>query len=136
LHCDGHARRQRPSRHTPFRDRGPQPASVGMMGATVSFSRIAVVGAGGYTGEQLVSILLRHPAARIVGLFGSGRDGAAKRLEQVAPRLAGSGLPAIEHASPDAIAAVRPDAVFLCTPHEASAHLAPELVSRDIITLD
>lgn len=106
------------------------------MGASVSFARIAIVGAGGYTGEQLVSILLRHPAARIVGLFGSGRDGAAKRLEHVAPRLAGAGLPAIEQADPDAIAAVRPDAVFLCTPHEASAHLAPELVSRDIITLD
>lgn len=107
-----------------------------MMGASVSTSRIAIVGAGGYTGEQLVSILLRHPAARIVGLFGSGRDGAQTRLEQVAPRLAGAGLPDIEPADADAIAALRPDAVFLCTPHEASAKLAPELIARDIVTLD
>lgn len=106
------------------------------MGDDVSISRIAVVGAGGYAGEALVSILLRHPGARIVGLFGSGRDGSAKRLEHVAPRLAGAPLPDIEPGDPDAIAAVRPDAVFLCTPHEASARLAPELVARDIITLD
>jgi N-acetyl-gamma-glutamyl-phosphate reductase len=106
------------------------------MGASVSTSRIAIVGAGGYTGEQLVAILLRHPAARIVGLFGSGREGSATRLEQVAPRLVGAGLPDIVPADPDAIAALRPDAVFLCTPHDVSARLAPELAARDIITLD
>ncbi|MFG0283049.1 MAG: N-acetyl-gamma-glutamyl-phosphate reductase [Phycisphaerales bacterium JB039] len=102
----------------------------------MSAARIAIVGAGGYSGEQLVGLLLRHPEARIVGLFGSGRDPARTRLEQIAPRLAGAALPGIEPASPEAIAATRPDAVFLCTPHEASARLAPQLLALDLVTLD
>lgn len=102
----------------------------------MSAARIAIVGAGGYSGQELVTILLRHPGARIVGLFGSGRDGSATRLEHIAPRLAGATLPDIQLAEPDAIAQVRPDAVFLCTPHEASAQVAPELRALDLITLD
>ena len=36
--------------------------------------RVAVVGATGYVGAELVRLLDRHPAVTIVGLVGRGRD--------------------------------------------------------------
>ncbi len=35
--------------------------------------RVVIVGAGGYSGAELVSILSRHVGAEIVGLFASAR---------------------------------------------------------------
>ena len=35
--------------------------------------RIVIVGAAGYSGAELVTWLLGHPHASIVGLFGSGK---------------------------------------------------------------
>ncbi|MFM8732158.1 MAG: hypothetical protein ACKOGJ_06520, partial [Phycisphaerales bacterium] len=55
--------------------------------------RIAIVGAPGYTGAELASILASHPAAELVGLFGSDRraatDAAAETMADLFPRLAG-----------------------------------------------
>ncbi len=91
--------------------------------------RTVVVGAGGYSGAELVAILLRHPRAEIVGLFGSSRrsEGSPQPIADVFPRFRGRLDLAIAAADPAAILALKPDAVFLCTPHEASLELAPAL---------
>ncbi len=94
--------------------------------------RCALVGASGYTGAELAAILLRHPGAEIVGMFGSAREGEARqgptrRFSGLHPRFRGECDMPIEPAEPAAIMACRPDAVFLCTPHEVSAHLVGRL---------
>lgn len=94
---------------------------------------IAIVGATGYSGAELVAWLLRHPRARIVGLFGSSRRSEADkplRMGDLFPRLVGQIDLEIRPADLDAIAALRPDAVFLATPHEASIELAPAILAR------
>lgn len=102
--------------------------------------RIAVIGASGYSGAELVSLLLAHPNVTIVGLFGSGKNekagGAPPSYSTAFGRFRGVLDMPVQATDVDAIAALRPDAVFLCTPHEASLELAPQLRARRITVLD
>lgn len=99
--------------------------------------RAAVVGAGGYTGVELIALLLSHPEAKVVGVFGSSARAEIPRLiSEVAPRFRGRlDLPVLA-GSPEAIEATKPDAVFLATPHEASVELAPALAARSMRVFD
>lgn len=100
---------------------------------------VAIVGAGGYSGAELAEILLRHSTAKIVGVYGSARreaDGKTQAFSEVFGRFRGRLDLPLEAADVDRIAATKPDAVFLCTPHEASIGLAAGLVSRGIVVLD
>ena len=91
--------------------------------------RCALVGASGYTGAELVSLLLRHPDTEIVGLFGSsGGGGPARRFSDLHPQFRGECDLPIEPAETGTILDTRPEAVFLCTPHEVSATLAAGLL--------
>ncbi len=75
--------------------------------------RVAVLGASGYTGAELMRLLLRHPAARIVALTGERQAG--KPVAEVFPHLAGHGLPdlvKIEDVRWDGV-----DFVFCALPH-------------------
>ncbi len=92
--------------------------------------RCALVGASGYTGAELGAIPLRHPGAEIVGMFGSSREGSPRVFSQIHPRFRGECDMPILPAEAGDILAPHPDAVFLCTPHEVSAHLAGELRDR------
>jgi len=102
--------------------------------------RIAVIGAGGYSGAELVELLVGHPGVEIVGLFGSARresdGGAPATYAKVFPRFRGVMDLPLRATSPDAVASVNPDAVFLATPHEASMELAGPLLDRNMIVLD
>jgi len=100
---------------------------------------ICVVGAAGYSGAELVGILLRHPSVRLTGLFGSekrGADGRRERFDELHPRHRGEIDLEVEPASIHAILAHAPDAVFLCTPHEASLELAPALQREGVVVFD
>lgn len=93
----------------------------------------AVVGAGGYTGLELISILLDHPAVEIRGVFGSEkRDGAAPQaISSVFPALRSRCDLPLMPASAEAIRDLRPDVVFSCTPHQVSHDLAGALLGED-----
>lgn len=88
---------------------------------------VAIVGAGGYTGQELVRLALAHPGYELVGLFGSGRTGADVALDDVAPALRETTDISILPADAASIGATGARVVFLATPHEASATLAGEL---------
>ncbi len=99
--------------------------------------RAVIVGASGYTGAELTSILLGHPSVEPVGLFASGRSEKPVALASLYGRFRGRGGDLVVHpVSVEAIAALRPDAVFLATPHEASHDLAPELLEQGFAVLD
>jgi N-acetyl-gamma-glutamyl-phosphate reductase len=102
-------------------------------------ARVVVIGAGGYSGAELVGLLLTHPAARPVGLFASARREKGDQpgaFEDLFPRFAGQiGLEVLP-TDVDAVAALEPDAVFLATPHQASAELVPALADRLPLVLD
>lgn len=101
--------------------------------------RVVIVGAGGYSGAELAEILLRHPQAEIVGLFGSARrekDGKVQRMDEVFPRFRGRLTLPLAPYELEACAALKPDAVFLGTPNEVSLELAPPLRAAGITVLD
>ena len=55
---------------------------------------VAVVGATGYSGEELIRCLMRHPGIELVCV--TSRTHAGKRLDQIFPKFQGhryAGLP-------------------------------------------
>ncbi len=104
--------------------------------------RTCIIGAGGYAGAELVSLLLAHDEVELVGLFASdarsGTNANAKpqRFDEVFPRFRGQiDLPLLP-TSVKNVLALQPDAVFLATPHEVSHELAPKLLDAGVVVLD
>jgi N-acetyl-gamma-glutamyl-phosphate reductase len=89
--------------------------------------RVAIVGATGYVGGELVRLLARHPAVEIVGLVGRDRDDVA--IETIHPHLRSTGL-AVDAELPDA------DALFLALPHGVAAERVPGLVAGGTLVVD
>jgi len=93
--------------------------------------RIAVLGASGYTGADLVRLALGHPRIEIAALSAGARAGA--EMAQVWPHLAPYPLPRIVAA--DAIDWSGIDYVFGCLPHGASATLLAGIEGPRIVDL-
>src|SRR5471032_3396693 len=80
--------------------------------------KVAVVGASGYSGEELVGLLLRHPRADLV--CATSRTEAGRLLDEVFPRFRDSRNPHRPvFVAPDlkAILASGATFVFLALPH-------------------
>ena len=82
--------------------------------------RIAVLGASGYTGADLVRLALTHPRIEIAAL--SANSKAGQTMADIWPHFAPyPGLPRL--VTSESIAYDGIDAVFGCLPHAASASL-------------
>lgn len=101
-------------------------------------ARTVIVGAGGYSGAELAEILLEHPSVTIVALAASSRrekgDATASRFDELFPRFRGRLELPVVAADASRIREMKPDCVFLATPHEASLELAAAL--RDVLVID
>jgi N-acetyl-gamma-glutamyl-phosphate reductase len=95
--------------------------------------RVGILGATGYTGLELIKLLLRHPQARIVGL--TSRQEGRPSIGQVHPQLYGRLDLHLENESPRQLAA-RCDCVFSCLPHAASAESICELLETGVRVID
>ena len=94
--------------------------------------RIAVLGASGYTGADLVRLALTHPGIEIAALSANAKAG--QTMAQIWPHFAPyPGLPSLVTA--DAVDYAGIDAVFGCLPHAASAALLGTLTGPRIIDL-
>jgi len=94
---------------------------------TDSTVQVGIVGGSGYSGGELMRLLLGHPRARIAWVTSR----ADKNLEAVHRNLLGSGLRFIreEEAGPC-------DVVFLCTPSRESMTKAPRYLERGARVVD
>jgi N-acetyl-gamma-glutamyl-phosphate reductase len=96
---------------------------------------IAVVGVTGYTGLELASILLRHPAVSSTAFY--VRDTHDKHcITELFPQFRHRGQAPLRALSVDAIANSNAGTAFLATPHEASAELAPALLDAGLRVID
>ncbi len=94
---------------------------------------VAVLGATGYTGVELLRLLARHPAVEIA--FLSSEQYRSRRASDVYPFLAG--IVDVALAAPDpAEAAARAEVVFSALPHGTAAPVVRELVSRGRRVID
>nr|WP_246434458.1 N-acetyl-gamma-glutamyl-phosphate reductase [Nitrosophilus labii] len=93
--------------------------------------RCAVVGATGYTGLELIKILLNHPKFKLVYL-GSSED---QNTKKVFPALDSILDMPIHKADPQEIANFC-DLAFLALPHKASMSFAKELLDLGVKVVD
>jgi N-acetyl-gamma-glutamyl-phosphate reductase len=96
-------------------------------------TRIAIVGAAGYTALELIKILLRHPEAEIVAV--SDVQEGQPELAAIHPSLTGRLDLCVEKLSPAEVAA-RADCVFACLPHGVSATVVPHLLDSGTRVVD
>ena len=88
--------------------------------------RVAILGASGYSGAELVRILAHHPNAEIAALTGERRAG--KPLGEVFPHLAALNLPDLIAVDEVEWSGLDVDVVFSALPHGASQKLARKLL--------
>jgi len=100
-------------------------------------TKVAIVGATGYSGAELCALLVRHPRAEIVSVFSSGRgDARPVPFARLHPLLGGSAGPDAVPFSLERLEATRPDVVFLATPNETSAAFAPRILEAGAKIVD
>lgn len=99
--------------------------------------KVAVVGASGYSGAELLRLLLRHPNAQLVAV--TSRSLAGKPLSKEFPRFRGVGVAdSLTFTAPDAVALKEAGAeiAFLALPHGVSAEYAIPLLELGIKVID
>ena len=90
-------------------------------------AKIAVVGASGYTGGELLRLLAGHPEAEVV--VATGDSQAGEPIAALYPSLVGAyGDRAFDRFAPDAVDGV--DLAFCALPHGASQTVVPDLLDR------
>jgi N-acetyl-gamma-glutamyl-phosphate reductase len=110
--------------HTLVQSGSPSPSA-----GSAAPARVAVAGATGFTGQELLRLLSRHPAVRLTAAMSSGATAARK-------------LPALARLWPGEITPLSPerlreaDVVFLALPDGAAAELAPRLVEAGVRVVD
>lgn len=94
---------------------------------------VAILGASGYVGAELLRLCAGHPALRATRLFGDSQAGQA--LDEVHPHLALAYPGArVERFVPEALDGA--GLVFAALPHGHSQKVAPEIIARGIPFVD
>jgi N-acetyl-gamma-glutamyl-phosphate reductase len=98
--------------------------------------KVAVIGASGYSGEELVKLLLHHPYVELVAV--TSRQNAGQTLAQVFPKFASHPKSkAICFSEPNAkVLAKQADVVFLALPHGVAAEYAVPLLNAGCMVID
>lgn len=99
-------------------------------------TKVAIVGASGYSGEELVRLLLRHPQAELAAV--TSRQYAGQGLGQVFPKYANEprakGL-RFSEPKPELLARAA-EVVFLALPHGVAAEFAAPLLELGCQVID
>src|SRR3954464_11580290 len=95
-------------------------------------ARVAVAGATGFTGQELLRLLSRHPAVALTAAMSSGQTGASSRRLPGLTRLWTGTIVPLSAETLAAEAAL----VFLALPDSAAAELAPTLVDAGVRVVD
>jgi N-acetyl-gamma-glutamyl-phosphate reductase len=94
-------------------------------------TKAAIVGASGYSGQELIRLLLRHQHVEVTQF--TSRQYAGKAVADVFPRF--RGRVKATFTEPD-VNRIDADAVFLALPHGVAAEFAPALLQKGIKVLD
>ena len=94
-------------------------------------TRVAIAGATGFAGQELVRILARHPNVVLAAAMSSSATSAARPMPALARIWDGGVTPLdVDRLAREA------DVVFLALPEAASAELAPQLLERGLRVID
>lgn len=98
--------------------------------------KVAIVGASGYSGEELVRLLLRHPLVELAAV--TSRQYAGQTLAQVFPKYGNDARArTLRFSEPKAeLLAKTADLVFLALPHGVAAEFAAPLLDLGCQVID
>src|SRR5580704_14310192 len=94
-------------------------------------TKAAIVGASGYSGQELIRLLLRHPQVEITHF--TSRQYAGKAVADIFPRFRGQIDATFVEPNVDGIDT---DVAFLALPHGVAVEYAPALLRKGIKVLD
>lgn len=97
--------------------------------------RAIVAGATGYSGFELIKMLLRHSQIELVGAF-SSRSGELTPLGVVHPQLMGLTDLNCEPYNEKTVSHLAPELIFLGTPNEFSNEVVPDLLQSGATVVD
>jgi N-acetyl-gamma-glutamyl-phosphate reductase len=112
-------------------DLDARPGTPQTKAAGATRARVAIAGATGYAGQELVRWMAGHPAARVTAAMSSAPDGPPRPLPAL--RRIWDGM--VEPFSLDRLTE-NADVVFLALPEEAAATAAPALVAQGVRVID
>ncbi len=95
--------------------------------------RIAVVGASGYTGVELLRLLSRHPDVQLVCV--TSRQYAGQKVTDVFPSLQGNLELTFTDVDPEVLAQ-QADLVFTAVPHQTAMGMIPQLLDAGCRVVD
>ncbi len=88
--------------------------------------QIAIIGASGYTGAELIRILINHKKVEIAALIANSNAG--QKIEQLYPHLVHYNLPDLQKI--DEVDFSKIDVAFGCLPHTTSQETFKKLISE------
>jgi len=102
----------------------------------MKIKKVAIIGASGYSGEELVRLLLCHPHVGLVAV--TSRQNAGQTLAQVFPKFASHPKSkTLRFTEPNAgLLAKQADIVFLALPHGVAAEYAVPLLNAGCVVID
>ena len=95
--------------------------------------KVAVFGASGYTGLELMRLLARHPGVELTSL--TSREYQGRKVAEVFPALVHIVDQAFVAPDPQAVASAA-QAVFLCVPHQTAMEVVPPLLAAGARVVD
>ena len=98
--------------------------------------KVAIAGATGYSGEELIRLLIRHPGIELACV--TSRGNAGQRLEDVFPKFQGHKYSELKFSGsePGEIVASGAHIAFLALPHGAAAPFAEALLEGEVRVID
>lgn len=94
--------------------------------------QVGIVGGTGYTGVELLRLLVNHPLAEVKVITSRAENGV--RVDQLYPSL--RGFLDLQFSVPDVDTLASCDLVFFATPHGVAQAMMPELISRGVRVID
>jgi N-acetyl-gamma-glutamyl-phosphate reductase len=96
--------------------------------------KVAVVGASGYSGAELVRLLANHPEVKVVAA--TSETFAGKKLREVYPGLGSAGDILLTTLAQTELTPRKVEAVFLALPHGEAQTVAPGLLATGLKVID
>lgn len=102
------------------------------MSASAKTFRVGIVGGTGYTGVELLRLLVNHPQVEIAAITSRSEEGT--RVDDMFPSLRGH-LDLV-FSVPDVKQLAELDLVFFATPHNVAMRMMPELIAAGVRVVD
>lgn len=96
--------------------------------------RVSIIGASGYSGAELLSLLSRHPYAEVTSVFANSSTG--KRVEELYPAFRGTAAGSLVYGEFSSAAVAKDDIVFIALPSGEAMKHVPALIDAGKRVID